>query len=58
MKVEQIAAEAKQAAQTLSFAATEQKNNALSKAAQALTQNTAAIWPPTKRIWKTAVPPG
>ena len=43
MKVEQIAAEAKKAAQTLSFAATEQKNNALSKAAQALTQNTAAI---------------
>lgn len=43
MKVEQIAAEAKQAAQALSFAATEQKNNALSKAAQALTQNTAAI---------------
>ena len=43
MKVEQIAAEAKQAAQALSFADTEQKNNALCKAAQALTQNTAVI---------------
>lgn len=43
MKVEQIAAGAKKAAQTLSFAQTAQKNNALCKAAELLMQNTPAI---------------